>query len=136
MPGHGARDDVARREFPILNVDEEALARLVDQHRASATQGLGEERHGLRSQVDRGRVKLDEFQIGQYRAGARGERQALAERALRIGGIGEEAPKATAPSCVTSLRASTPSKTAIDGVRRTAAVRACISSWPVPSPAA
>ena len=48
---------------------------LVDQHRAFAAHRLADERHRPRGDVERGRMELDELQVGEYGAGARGERQ-------------------------------------------------------------
>ena len=62
----------------------EALARAVDQHRAFAADRLGRERRRIAADVDRGRMELHEFRIGDQRAGARRDGEALA---ARLGGL-------------------------------------------------
>ena len=64
----------------------EALARLVDQHRAFAAQRFGRERRRIAADHDRGRVELDEFGIGDDGAGARRDRKPEPARLGRIGG--------------------------------------------------
>ena len=76
--GHGARDDIARRKLGADTPGHEALARFVDEDRAFAAHGLGDERQRDRADVERGRMKLDEFEIGHDRAGARRQRQPFA----------------------------------------------------------
>ena len=82
-----ARNDVAGGEFGAGLVRHEALAGLVDQGRAVAADSLGEQRHRARRPVERGRMKLDEFEIRKLRARARRQRQALTEAAGRIGAV-------------------------------------------------
>ena len=57
-----------------MDREHEALAGCVDQRGAVAAQRLGGERRRVAADVDRGRVKLDEFRIGDDRAGARRHR--------------------------------------------------------------
>ena len=82
-----ARDDVARRQFRARRTRHEPLAGLVDQRRALAAHGLADERHGPRSDVERSRMELHELHVGERGAGARREREALAEAAQRIGAV-------------------------------------------------
>ena len=86
-----ARDDVAGREFGAGLVRHEALAGVVDQDRAVAAHGLGHQRHRTRRPVEGGRVKLDEFEIGELRARTRRQRQSLAEATGRVGTVAETA---------------------------------------------
>ena len=82
-----ARDDVARRQFRPGDVRHKALAGLVDENGAFAAHGFADERHRPRRAVERGRVELHEFEIGEFGAGARGEREALAETAVWVGAV-------------------------------------------------
>ena len=72
----------------------EALAALVDQHRAFAAQRFGRERRRIAADVDGGRMELDEFRIGDDRAGARRDRKAMPARLARIGGDRVKSPDA------------------------------------------
>ena len=78
-----ARDDVARRQLRAGRVQHEALAGLVDEHGAFAAHGFADQRRRPRRAVERGRVELHEFEIGEFGAGARGEREALARNCRR-----------------------------------------------------
>ena len=82
-----ARDDVARREFGAGLVRHETLAGVVDQDRAVAAHGFGQQRHRARRPVEGGRVKLDELEIGELCARTRRQRQPLAEAAGRVGAV-------------------------------------------------
>ena len=129
---------------------------LVDEDRALAAHGLADERHRALRDVERGRMELDELQVGENRARARREREALAEAAGRVGAVlvkpadaagrdhdlvGRKQRRAsgsdrarsprTALSSTTSRRASKPSSTSIEGVARAAATSARINSRPV-----
>ena len=59
----------------------EALALVVDQHRAFAAQRFGRQRRGIAAHRDGGGMELHEFRIGDQRAGARRHAQGL-RRAL------------------------------------------------------
>ena len=72
----------------------EALARAVDQRRAFAADRLGGERRGIAADVDRGRMELHEFRIGDERSGARRDGKALSARLVRVGGHRIEMPDA------------------------------------------
>ena len=87
---HGARDDVARLELAAALACHEARAGLVDQHRALAAHGLADQRHGIEPDIERGGMELHELHVGQRRAGPRRQRQALADGAQRVGGVGIE----------------------------------------------
>ena len=138
---HGARDDVARLELGTALPRHEALAGLVDQHRALAAHGLADQRHGIEPDIERGRMELHELHVGQRRAGPRRQRQALADGAQRVGGVRRRArparrsparrdgsaagrrsdgPAASTPamprSSTSRRRASSPSITVIEGV--------------------
>ncbi|ESY76498.1 hypothetical protein X739_33670 [Mesorhizobium sp. LNHC220B00] len=52
---------------------------LIDQHCAFAADRFAHQRHGPLRNVERRRVELDEFQIGEFCTGACGERQAVPE---------------------------------------------------------
>ena len=84
---HRAGDDVAGREFGAGLVRHEALPGIVDQDRAVAAHRFGHQRHRPRRPVERGRMKLDEFEIGEFCACARRQRQPLAEAAGRVGAV-------------------------------------------------
>ena len=88
--GHGARDDVARLELGAAMPRHEPLAGFVHQHGALAAHGLADQRHGIEPDGQRGRMELHELHVGQRRAGASGQRQALADGAQRIGRVGIE----------------------------------------------
>ncbi len=80
------RDDVARREFHHrMDAFEEAEAGLVDQRRAGAADRFGRQRRRIAADGKRGRVELDEFGIGDDRAGTRRHGEAGAFRFGRIG---------------------------------------------------
>ncbi len=68
----------------------EALALLVDEHRALAAQRLGGERRRIAADVERGRVELHELGVGDDRAGAGRGGEAAAPRLARVGGDGVE----------------------------------------------
>ncbi len=81
------RDDIAGRKFGAGLVRHEALPGVVDQDCAIATHGFGDQRHRARRPVEGGRVKLDEFEIGEFCARACRERQPLAEATGGIGAV-------------------------------------------------
>ena len=82
----GPRDDVARQQLGLRpGVGQEPTAFLVHEGRPGATQRLGEERHRVGAHVEGGRVELDELQIGEARAGAPREGEAVAGRLRRVG---------------------------------------------------
>ena len=86
---NGAGHNVTRRQFGIgMHRRHEALAILIDQHRAFAAQRLGGQRRRIAPDGDGGGMKLDEFGIGDHRPGARRHAQAFAARFQRIGGDG------------------------------------------------
>ena len=82
---HGPAHDVAGRQL----VDE-ALAVVVAQHRALAAQRLGEQRPRHRRMVQRGRVELDELDVGRRHAGPQRHRDPVAGRLRRVGRDREE----------------------------------------------
>ena len=82
-----ARDDVARREVgERMHVGHERDAVVVAEHRALAAQRLREERARHRRMVQRGRVELDELEVGARDAGLQRQRDAVAGRQRRVGG--------------------------------------------------
>ena len=157
-----AGDDVARRELGAGNPGHEASAGLVDEDRALAAHRLADERHRTVAAIERGRVELHELQVGEDRAGAGRKREPLAEAAGRVGGVlvepadaagrdddrvrpeagaGPEGPTASTsdgPRCPRRRAAAPrcPSSTSIEGVARTAAISARMTSRPAPSPPA
>jgi hypothetical protein len=66
----------------------EAFAAPVDEQCALTTQRLGGERGGVLAHIDGGRMKLDEFSVGDHGAGASGDGDTLAARLAWIGGDG------------------------------------------------
>ena len=76
---HRARDDIARREFGAFDVGHESTPAVVDEDRAFAPHRLADQLQGRCAIVERGRVKLHEFEIAHQRAGARRDREAFAE---------------------------------------------------------
>ena len=91
MRRHRARDDVARLEFSAALACHEARAGLVYKHRALAAHGLADQRHGIEPDIERSGMELHELHVGQRRARPRRQRQALADGAQRVGGVGIEA---------------------------------------------
>ena len=95
-PGHGLgmdgpRHDIARGEFGIgMERQQEADPPGVDERRPRPPQRLGGERGGILGQVDRGRVELHEFGIGDHRPGPRRHAERLPADARRIDGDGIE----------------------------------------------
>ncbi len=94
LPGDRLGDDVARGELVQLVLpDHEAVPVRVDQVRALAADGLGDQRLlalGLRAQPEDGRVELDELQVGDLGPGAQGQRDAVAGGDRRVGAGGED----------------------------------------------
>ena len=60
----GTGDDIARREFRARHILHEAAACFIDQNRAFAPHGLADEAQLRARRVERGRMKLHEFEIG------------------------------------------------------------------------
>ncbi len=88
---HGAGDDVARRQVAAgIDAGHDALPELVDERRPLAAHGLGDQRHRIEARGERCRVELHELEVGEQRAGARGDRQPRAPLAARIGRIAVE----------------------------------------------
>ena len=62
-----AGDDVARRHLAgRVDRQHEAFAAIVDEGRAMAAQRLGGKRRGVLADIERGRMELDEFGIGEH----------------------------------------------------------------------
>ena len=78
----GAGDHVSRRQFI-----GKALARGVPQHAALAPQRLGEQKPRRALDMQRGGVKLNEFNIADFRAGAPSHGDAVARGYVRIGSL-------------------------------------------------
>ncbi len=73
------RHDIARRQFGIrMDIRHEAFTRRIDDDCAFAAQRFSCERSGIAADVDRGRVELHEFEIGEHGAGAGRKRDAVA----------------------------------------------------------
>ena len=157
MREHGARHHVARRQIAPCH---EAGAGLVDEHRAFAAHGLGDQRQRRAAGIQGGRVELHEFQMLQLGAGLGGEDQAGADRPGRVGAVAEQPanaaggeqhavgrqgdgaggglPPARRPSRRRgrrSLRAAA-GRNSIEAVARAAAISARMISAPVWSPLA
>ena len=87
----GPRDYVAGLELGLRpGVGQEPSAVGVDERRPGAAQRLGEERHRVGPHVEGGRVELDELEIGEARARAPGEGEAVAGGLGRVGGARED----------------------------------------------
>lgn len=86
---------VARGEFRARHVCQKASASFVDEQGAFATDRFADQPHRAPGGIERGGMELDEFEIDKLGAGARGNRQTLAEAAERIGAIAEKAAYAT-----------------------------------------
>src|SRR5271169_4692234 len=84
-PPDRSGDNLSRRELRAGDARHEPLARLIDKDRAFAADGLAHQRRGSRRPIERGRMKLHEFQIRHFRAGVRRQREALTEAAAWIG---------------------------------------------------
>src|SRR6185503_18472143 len=85
-----ARHDVARRKLSVrVDRGHEALPGLVDEHGAGAAQRLREQGQALAAGHERGRMELDELEVGKPYALARRGREARAARSRRIGGMVE-----------------------------------------------
>ena len=72
---------------------DDALAVEVDEERALAAHGLRHQRllaRGAGAEEQRGGVELHELEVGDGRAGAQGERDAVAGRHRGVGGAGED----------------------------------------------
>ena len=89
---HGLRHDVARSQVAALVMPQhEGLPVLVQQARAFAAHGLGDEGAAVAALLIQGRgVELHEFQIGQRHAGTCGHGDARAHAAGGIGGVQED----------------------------------------------
>jgi hypothetical protein len=84
---HAARHDIAWRQLRIgMQRLHEPVAGAIDQGGALAAQRLGGERGRIAVHRDRGRMELDEFGVGDDRAGARRHHQAVAAGFGRVGG--------------------------------------------------
>jgi hypothetical protein len=73
------------------NSRHERLAARVDKLCAFAAHGFAHERHWSQGNVQRGRVELYKFHVGEHGASARRERKALGEAAKRVRALGVEA---------------------------------------------
>ena len=89
---NAAGDDVARRQLcGGMDSRHEALTLVVDESGTLAAQRFGGERRGIAPDIERGRMELHEFGVGDDGTGARGRRKPGAARAQGIGGNGIEA---------------------------------------------
>jgi hypothetical protein len=83
-----ARDDVARRQLgERVARRHEPLAARVDERRPLAAHRLADERERVLGRVERGGVELHELHVGEPRAGAPGDRVAVAGGHLRVRGV-------------------------------------------------
>ena len=88
----GSRHDVARRELATrIEPRHEPLAPGVEEHCALAAKGLGEQPRGLSGDVQRGRMELDELEVGERGADVPSERHALPGCAVRSRAPSEDA---------------------------------------------
>src|SRR5947208_1690509 len=70
--------------------NSELLARRLAPCKPVAAASPQAHRHGIDANIERGRMELHEFHVGQRRAGASGERQPLPHGAEGIGGVAIE----------------------------------------------
>ena len=88
----GARDDVARRQLGVgVQCRHEAFAEIVDERGALAAHRLGDERHGIAPDRERGGMELNELHVGEQRARARRHRDAVSGGFDGVGGVAVEA---------------------------------------------
>ena len=119
-----ARHHVARRKLSARNIGHEAPAGLVDQDRAVAPHRLADKRRRSNRHIERGRMELDELEVGQFGPGPGGEREALAEAAERIGAAPYSLPippVAMTTACAEGERLDGPTATTL--ARRTSRAR-------------
>ncbi|ESY26335.1 hypothetical protein X751_00165 [Mesorhizobium sp. LNJC395A00] len=64
MVPHGAGQDIARRKFRPGHALEKSLAGFIDQGSTFASHSLADQRHRAFWAVKRGRVELNEFEVG------------------------------------------------------------------------
>lgn len=89
----GPGDDVTRGERAAwVVVVDELVALLIDENRAFAADGFGDEKGagfgaGGGGVVETGRVKLDELHVRDGGAGAPGHRKSVARRGVGVGGV-------------------------------------------------
>ena len=90
-------DDVARRELAVLViVGHEAVAVAVDEVRAFAAHGFGDQRAAGAGDVERRRVELHHLHVLQRRPGAVRHRVPVGGRDLRVGRFAVELPRPAA----------------------------------------
>lgn len=77
--GDGAGDDIAGGEFgERMDRGHEAVTGVIEEVRAFATHGFGDQRARCSGDVEGGRVELDELHVLECRPGAVGHRDAVA----------------------------------------------------------
>ena len=90
-----AGNDVARGKLrPRVEVGHEPPAVAIDQPRARAANGLGDQAAGTAGDVEHRRMKLHELHVAQLRTGPPGQREPIATGAGRIGRFAIELPGA------------------------------------------
>ena len=94
VPPDRARDNIARCKLGAGHADHEAMASLVDEDRPFAAHGLADELKRRRNAIERGRMKLDKFEIGHGHARLRREGQPFTPRSSRISAMLEQAADA------------------------------------------
>ncbi|OWK18901.1 hypothetical protein AJ88_46255 [Mesorhizobium amorphae CCBAU 01583] len=87
MVPYGARQDIARRKFRPWHAPEKGPAGFVDEGGTFAANSLADQRHRAFGPVKRGRVELDELEVGKDSSRAGRKRQALSATAGWIGGV-------------------------------------------------
>ena len=94
------RDDrlahhIARRELgPLVVIGHEPPARRIDQPRAFAAHGLGDQAAAAAGDVQHRRMKLHELHVAQFGPGAIGERMPVAGGDFRIRRLAIDLPRA------------------------------------------
>src|SRR5215831_3820336 len=95
MLPHGARHNVPRLELAATLPRHDSLSDLVDESSAFPSHGFAHQRHRIKTNVERSRMELHEFHVGENCTGEGGQRQPLSDRAERIGRMTVEAADAT-----------------------------------------
>jgi hypothetical protein len=88
----GASDHISWRQLGCwMRADEKAQAALVDELGPLSTKRFGDQRHRIGANVERGGMKLHEFEIRKDCARPCGHRETVAHRADRVGGVTKQA---------------------------------------------
>ena len=90
-----AGDDIARRKLGVgMHFEHKPFAQRIDQRRAFAPQRLGGQRRGIAAHINRGRMELHEFRIGDLGPCPRRHADHLTANPWRVGRHREQAARA------------------------------------------